>query len=169
MIVTDQNVFSSGHTVSLAAQWSLSSPHSHCRHVGPTDFRDTALGLPGSLWLQDLCLCCVAWQPWPNVWSGVPSAFTHGRVMTSPWRSASGSFIRWSLIKRAHPHRERQVAVTSRAGRSHAGKVRSRCTASQARRSGVRLTRNWRVFQNKSVTREAFWGKRRWRLQIIII
>lgn len=145
----DQNIFAAGHTVSSAARCSLSSLHSHCVHVGPTHSRDSFSVFlyfplevqklrsksPSACFLEELLL--------PSnhgpICSGVPDAFTHGHVtmevcirfLLSPW----------SLIKRAHPHSECRVTVTRRAGRSHAGKVRSRCATSQVgQESGRRVT-----------------------------
>lgn len=71
--------------------------------------------------------------------SGVPDAFTHGHVAMEVCIRFLLSL--WSLIKRAHPHSECRVTVTRRAGRSHAGKVRSRCATSQVgQESGWRVT-----------------------------
>lgn len=96
-----KNIFAAGHTVSSAAQCSLSSLHSHCVHVGPTHSRDSFsvfLFFPLEVqnseakvplrvsWGSFFCLATMA------QFVAVSQMRLHTGM--SPWRSASGFFCR---------------------------------------------------------------------------
>lgn len=103
----EQNIFAAGHTVSSAAQWSLSSLHSHCMHVGPTHWtRDSfSVFLHFPLEVQNSEAKVPLRASWRSLFCLATMAqfvaVSHMRLHTgmSPWRSASGFFCRrdpWS-------------------------------------------------------------------------